>query len=95
MDATLQTLRILAKGKITDLSFGFSLGGAPFSIFVRPKKAIMDYHTVIRCKLLCDTDEGEFPVPIGDWTPGAIVAISPDAINLDEYEIFWGSGQMI
>ncbi len=31
------SLRILSKGQITDLSSGFSLGGKPFSIFVRSK----------------------------------------------------------
>lgn len=87
-------LRILSKGRITDLSQGFSLGGIPFSVFIRPLSVGMD-HTVINCKLLCDQQSGNFPVPIGDWTPGAIVSISPNAIDLNDYEVYWGAGEQI
>ena len=71
------SLRILSKGKVTDLSNGFALGGAPFTVFVRPKEVTMETSTLLKCKLICDKDFGMFPVPIGDWTPGAITVISP------------------
>lgn len=42
METTMYSLRILSKGKITDLSKAFSLGGMPFTVFVKPKKATME-----------------------------------------------------
>lgn len=91
----MQELRILSKGRITDLSKGFSLGGSSFSIFVRPKSVTMETNVLVKCQLICDKSESDFPVPIGDWTPGAIVKISPNGISLDDYDIFWGAGETI
>ncbi len=89
----MQSLRILSKGQITDLSQGFTLGGVPFSVFVRPKNATMEQNTLLNCRLICDTESSSFPIPIGDWTPGAIVKISPNGISLSDYEVFWGAGE--
>lgn len=50
------SLRILSKGKVTDLSNGFALGGAPFTVFVRPKEVTMETSTLLKCKLICDKD---------------------------------------
>ena len=61
------SLRILSKGKVTDLSNGFALGGVPFTVFVRPKEVTMETSTLLKCKLICDKEFGMFPVPIGDW----------------------------
>jgi len=91
----MNSLRILSKGKIADLSSGFDLGGTPFSIFVRSKQATFDTHTIVRCQLICDREAGEFPVPIGDWSPGAITKIPHRGIDLDAYEVFWGAGETI
>ena len=82
------SLRILSKGKVTDLSNGFALGGVPFTVFVRPS-------TLLKCKLICDKEFGMFPVPIGDWTPGAITVISPNGIDLSVYDVYWGAGETI
>lgn len=54
------SLRILSKGKVTDLSNGFALGGAPFTVFVRPKEVTMETSTLLKCKLICDKDFGMF-----------------------------------
>lgn len=54
------SLRILSKGKVTDLSNGFALGGVPFTVFVRPKEVTMETSTLLKCKLICDK---EFSVP--------------------------------
>lgn len=89
------SLRILAKGQITSLSSGFSLGGKPFSIFVRSKQPTMETNLVVECKLICDKEAGEFPVAIGDWTPAAIAEISPDAIPLDQFDVYWGAGETV
>lgn len=95
MDNNMYSLRILSKGKITDLSKGFDLGGVPFSIYVRKKGVSMDADLVLRCQLICDKVHGEFPVPVGDWTPAAIAKISPNAIDLTAFDVFWGSGETI
>ena len=56
METTMYSLRILSKGKVTDLSNGFALGGAPFTVFVRPKEVTMETSTLLKCKLICDKD---------------------------------------
>ena len=88
-------LRILAKGQIQDLSSGFSLGGKPFSIFVRPKTVTMDANVLVSCKCICDKEASDLPVPVGDWTPGAIAEISPNAIDLTEFDVYWGAGESV
>ncbi len=95
METTMYSLRILSKGQITDLAKGFDIGGVPFSVFVKPKKVTMETSTLIDCKLICDEGAGVFPVPIGDWTPGAITRISPNGIDLSEYDVYWGAGETI
>lgn len=89
------SLRILSKGKITDLSNGFDLGGVPFSIYVRKKTVSMEPDLIVKCQLICDLKSGDFPVPVGDWTPAAIAKISPNAIDVMAYDVYWGAGQTI
>ena len=84
------SLRVLSHGKVSDLSNGFDLGGIPFSVFVRPKEATMETNVLLGCKCICDKDASALPVPLGDWTPAAIVSISPNAISLAEYDVYWG-----
>lgn len=96
MEATMYSLRIMSKGKIEDVSQGFDLGGIPFSVFVRPKSvAGMETSVVIDCKLICDRVHGEFPVPINDWTPGALQSVSPNGIDLATYDVYWGAGETL
>lgn len=89
------SLRILSKGQVNDISKGFSLNGVPFSVFVKPKKVSMETGIIIDCKLICDKEPGAFPVPVNDWTPGAITEISPNGIDLTEYDVYWGAGETI
>ena len=89
------SLRILSKGKISDLTHGFKLKeNAPFSVFLKAKKPTMETSEIISCRLIGDLTDGEFPIPVGDWTPGAIAEISPNAIDMDKYEVFWGTGEV-
>ena len=54
--------RILSKGKVTDLSNGFSLHDElPFSIYVRPKVASNDVDVVINVTCYQEDDSGEAP----------------------------------
>lgn len=55
----------------------------------------MDTDLVVKCQLICDKTAGEFPVPVGDWTPAAIAKISPNAIDLNAFDVFWGAGETI
>lgn len=87
------SLRLVSKGQITDLSQGFSLAnGIPFSVFLKPKKATMNTCELINCKLIGDTEFDNFPVPVGDWTPGAVKQIAASGIDLTAYDVFWGAG---
>lgn len=84
--------RILAKGRISDLSKGFRLpDNTPFSIYLRPKGLMVENDTVIRCRLICDNEAGDFPVPVSDWTPALIVVLPPNAIDTAKYDVFWGA----
>lgn len=95
MNDIMYSLRILSKGKITDLTKGFDLKGVPFSIYCRKKAVSMDTDLVINCQLLCDNTTGELPVPVGDWTPAEIVKLAPSAISLSDYDVYWGAGELI
>lgn len=84
--------RILAKGRIDDLSKGFKLpNNVPFSVYLRPTGRLVENDTVIRCRLICDTQAGYFPVPLCDWTPALIAELPPNAIDTANYEIYWGA----
>lgn len=95
MDGEMYSLRVLSHGQITDLSQGFDLGGKPFSVFVRPKKVTMEANVLLNCKCICDKEASDLPVPIGDWTPAAIASISPNAISLSEYDVYWGGCETV
>lgn len=88
--------RVLSHGKITDLASGFKLGNSiPFSLYIRKKTVTMSSDVVASVKLICDNNFGEFPLPIGDWTPGEIVEIAPNAISLADYDVYYGAGEKI
>ena len=87
-----QYTRILSHGQITDLSQGYK-ADYPFSIYLRPKEGV-EYQddVLVRCRCMCDKELSDLPVAVGDWTTAAIVELAPDAIPLDEYDVYWGAG---
>lgn len=89
----MEDVRLIAKGTVTDLSKGFSLGGVPFSVYVRSKENTMLSDTLLDCRLIGDAEVGALPVPIGDWSPAMIAYISPNAIDLGKFEIYWGASE--
>ena len=89
----MEDVRIIAKDRISDLSKGFSLGGVPFSVYVRSKENTMLSDTLLECRLIGDKAVGALPVQIGDWTPAMIAYISPNAIDLQKYEVYWGASE--
>ena len=82
------------KGKVTDLSNGFALGGVPFTVFVRPKEVTMETSTLLKCKLICDKNL-VCSQTYRDWTPGAIAVISPNGIDLLYMMCIGGAGETI
>lgn len=91
MQNAFQFLRFLSHGKITDLTNGFSKN-YPFSVYIRPKDTTLQTDVTVSCRLYCETENSELPVPLCDWTPAAIVEIAPNAISLDDYDVYWGAG---
>jgi len=86
--------RINSKGEITDLTSAFKLSnGLPFSICVVPKDPTTDTLLIVELKLYHDDAASDFPCPISDWTPGNILEIPADAIDLLSYNVYWGCGQ--
>ena len=87
-----QYTRILSHGQITDLSEGYR-ADYPFSVYLRPKEGV-EYQddVLVRCRCMCDKELSDLPVAVGDWTTAAIVELAPDAIPLDEYDVYWGAG---
>jgi len=75
----------------------FSLGGLPFSIYIRPKTTTDVIDVVLSCKLFQedDKDASPAPFPIYDWTPMAITELTLTAGVLSAYDIYWGSGYYI
>lgn len=90
------TLRILSKGKISDLSNGFKVNdGKPFSIYVRPKEASSDIDLLVRCKCIADREMSEVPIPLNDWTPLALLRLDANAIDLSKYDVWYGCGDIV
>lgn len=90
----MQFLRILSHGQITNLADGFALDGQPFSIYVRPKQTVTAMDMVVSAKCICDTELSSLPVSFNDWTPASIVALDKNAINLAQYDVYWGAGNL-
>lgn len=90
----MSTGRVLAHGKITSLSAAFKLNGnIPFSIFVKPITGTDDIVTV-SCKCYLDSAASALPVVVGKWDEAAIVEIAAGAINLTQYDVYWGAGAL-
>ena len=106
MDNALHTDRILSHGYIEpELLFTntgdyiFSLGGAPFSIFIYPKNdTLMGKIMLVNCLLLHEDESHQFsniPVKIGEWAPYEIVGLNLRDISKYYFAIFWGSTEYI
>lgn len=89
--------RIVAKGKVGDLSNGFSLkGGKPFTVYIRPKTlSTLERDVLLNCKLYAESEFSEVPVPLFCWVELYITEIAPSDELLNGYDIYWGSGNVI
>jgi hypothetical protein len=85
--------RLGSHGEITDLTAAFKLAPElPFSICVVPKQATTDTLLIVSLKLYQDSVASDFPVPLGDWTPGGIIEIPAGSIDLGTYYVYWACG---
>lgn len=88
--------RIVAHGKINDLSNGFKLpNGEPFSVYVRPKYSVSTLDTVLSVRCYQDEAFSEAPVPYNDWSPMAVSEIAPDKDILNTCDVYWGCGSYV
>lgn len=88
--------RIVAHGKITDLSNGFKLpDGGLFSIYVRPKTTAVDNDVIISVKCYQDEEFGDAPFPVGDWSPLLLREIASNSSVLSDYDIYYGAHNYI
>jgi len=89
--------RIVAHGKITSLTNGFSLPkGVPFSIYISPKYNVSSLDTVVVLRCFQDDEASDAPVAYNDWSPLAIaeIAAGQDSL-LETNDIYWGCGSNI
>ena len=93
--------RLSSHGKIADLSEGFSLeNGHSFSILVITKANITgvlvppdtNQLLLVDLQMIQDSVSSVFPVTLNDWTPASIRSLAVDSIDLDTYDVYWGSG---
>lgn len=92
--------RIASHGTVnghTDDEGIFSLGGLPFSIYLRPKTSVADIDVVMEAKLFQedDQDRSNAPFPVYDWTPMAITELKVPASVSSAFDIYWGSGDYV
>lgn len=89
--------RISSHGKITSLASGFRLdSGNSFSVYIEKKDTSqIDNDTNVILSVRCYQDDAcsDVPINLNDWTPLAIVEIDSYQSLLDDYDIYWGSGQ--
>ena len=92
--ASLYTGRVLSHGQITDLSEGFSLGGLMFSLFIIPKGKSVDptAPVIVSCQTLQNDSAEDTPMAVNWWNPHALRSLPADAIDLDDYDVYWAAG---
>lgn len=89
-------LRILSHGKVADLSHGFALkDGKPFSICLIKKTVSMETNALVKCKCVGDSESSDLPVVIGDWTPALIASLAPNAVNMSNYDVYYGASENV
>ncbi len=89
--------RISAHGKITSLAADFKLkNNVPFSIFIVPKDvdAELKLAETISVMLYQEDTHSDCPFTIGAWNEPSIVSIEANATLLDDYDVYWGAGQI-
>jgi hypothetical protein len=93
--------RITAHGKLTSIDEGFYItNNAPFSILVVPVSSTTgrlistpeNLGILVNCNLVHSSDESSLSVIFNQWTEGLIEYIHIDAIDLEVYDVYWGTG---
>lgn len=93
--------RLSSHNKIGDLTEGFKLSGnTPFSICIIEKGKITGLAVaaasneilLVDCRLYQDDNASVFPFPLHRFSEAAIAEISPAAIDLVTYDVYWAAG---
>lgn len=73
----------------------FSLGGTPFTIYLRPKAQVSNIDEVMDAVLLQEEAASPAPFPVYDWSPLCITELDvPESIT-NTYDVFWESGNFV
>lgn len=85
--------RVLSHGKITSLSAAFTLAsGYPFSLFIIPKDTEETEPVIVSVKLDQDDSASNCPFNLRCWNEPAVIEVGASAINLTNYDVYWGAG---
>ena len=82
-------------GQITSLLNGFKLEDSerPFKIYIRPKVYNPEnLDLLVNCRLILDSTLSNFPVNLYQWSPANIIELGQNSIDLDVYDLYYGSG---
>lgn len=99
---TVEAVRVFSHNEIKNLANGFKLKREqPFSVMVVPVDSIDENGVIsfpdtagllLDCKCLLDGNSSPMPVMFNQWTEAAVVEISPAAVDLGIYRVFWAAG---
>ena len=93
---TLFANRINEVGKITDLTSDFTLRNQEaFSLYIHPKKDTDDIIIPVKVRPLRNEDYLDCPFTLDDWNSISVVSIKANAIDLTNYDVWWGAGDTI
>lgn len=96
LNENMEVARIMSHGQIADLAGGFKLTyGIPFSVFIAPKAGVAHSTLLVDCQLYQDNASSPCPINTGDWCEPSILEIAIDAIDLTDYDVFWGAGHNV
>jgi len=73
----------------------FSLGGLPFTIYLRPKSSTSNIDEVMTAKLFNEDEASAAPFSVYDWSPMYISELTVPASITSAYDVYWGSGYYV
>lgn len=47
----------------------------------------------VNCRCVNDSSFSVLPCPLNDWTPALIHKLEPNAVNLSQYDVYWGGSE--
>ncbi|WP_340112609.1 hypothetical protein [Maribellus mangrovi] len=86
--------RVLAHGKVTDLSAGFNIdkGYTPFSLFIIEKANKSTDPVLVNCETWHGDGFADCPLTPNCWDVPFVRRINTNGIDLALYDVYWGTG---